>query len=75
MTAYVQEDQGSMPCVVEHFFVYLVGRGIEERDQDELKAILTAWKSQGHGLQSLLNLLVGSEAFRMRQAPLKEEEN
>jgi mono/diheme cytochrome c family protein len=53
-------------CLAEKLMVYATGSGLEYGDREKLNAIVTAVRSKGYGLRTLVHAIVASETFRTK---------
>lgn len=51
-------------CLTEKLLIYATGAGLEYGDDAQVQQIVSQARDQGHGLRSLVHLVVGSELFR-----------
>jgi len=54
-------------CITEQLLTYALGRGTEEHDDDDIESIAQAFIAGGHLMPELIELVVLSDAFRMRR--------
>ncbi len=55
-------------CFVGHWFSYLLGRGMPDNESCAARSAFARFEREGWKIQSLLREILGSEAFRLRQA-------
>jgi hypothetical protein len=66
MATAIAEDPAFVPCVVQQTMTYALGRGLGEREHDEVDELALELAARGHGLQELFVLVATSEVFRTR---------
>ena len=62
-------DREFARTVAEKLLIYALGRGVLYTDQPLLRRISDEWEREGDRWSSLVQMIVGSDQFRMRRAP------
>ena len=65
-------DERLPRCIAKQLLTYALGRGTEKYDNDDLDAMTAAFVAGGFQMPELIELVVLSDAFRMRRGEVEE---
>lgn len=72
LSALLTGDDRLPRCMAQQLLTYALGRGMEKHDRDDLDAMTAAFVAGGYQMQELIELVVLSDAFRMRRGEVEE---